>query len=538
MASKITPSRVADGDQADLEDALAQAAGMHVAALPVDRIDADRNIRDDLGDLSELTASIRQLGVLQPIAVTPTGEDRYEVAYGHRRLEAAREAGLTVIPAIVRAPVEEPERIATMIVENLHRRDLSPLEEARAFQALRDLGLSQRDTVSRVGRSQAHVSKRLSLLKLTAAALAALDSGGITVDDALTLTKLADHPVELDEALAAGSDPKSYSTVASQVDRRLRQIEISTAREAAFATLNEQGVHLVDDGRWWQRQEKVIGQGYAQFDVDANAHAGEPCHAAAVDATGDVLLVCLNPDRHLDVAEPVDQPADQPVLTVVPDPDPGAPSVADDSPSVAGPPEVAARTPEVGASALKVVPPPPPPPLTPEEEQARAQREAERAERDRRNAEAEQARTRRADTMRGLVQAKVSRTKALDFILRQLVSAALADHGELAVCTLLGLEPATPGGWAPEDEPYAVERYADTSSDRLLRVALGVALAYGEPDPRFPLDEAVTANDVQRHYRFLQGNGYELAEIETTALATPAGSATEDHSEAEDSTDS
>lgn len=158
MASRIKPRPNQDAPDATAEPPR-QPAEMHVATISIDLIDGDRNIRHRLGDLTDLADSIRDVGVVQPIAVTPTSTDRYEVVFGHRRLAAAREAGLSAVPAIVRAPLEDGERIVTMIVENIHRLDLSPLEEACAYEALREQGLTQREMVSRVGRSQAHIQQ-------------------------------------------------------------------------------------------------------------------------------------------------------------------------------------------------------------------------------------------------------------------------------------------------------------------------------------------------------------------------------------------
>ena len=122
--------------------------------------------RKELGDLSELSASIRELGVVQPIIVSVVGEDRYRILAGERRFSASRLAGLEKIPAIVRT-VEEHDRLQLQIIENLHRKDLTPFEEARAYQALADqFGLTQEAIAKRLGRSQESVSETLRLLSL------------------------------------------------------------------------------------------------------------------------------------------------------------------------------------------------------------------------------------------------------------------------------------------------------------------------------------------------------------------------------------
>jgi ParB/RepB/Spo0J family partition protein len=122
--------------------------------------------RKDLGDLTELAASIRQMGVVQPIIVTVAGFDRYRVLAGERRFQAARLAGLLKVPAIVRT-VEEQERLQLQIIENLHRKDLTPFEEALAYRALSDqFRLTQEDIAKRLGRSQESVNETIRLLAL------------------------------------------------------------------------------------------------------------------------------------------------------------------------------------------------------------------------------------------------------------------------------------------------------------------------------------------------------------------------------------
>ncbi len=117
--------------------------------------------------LNDLAASIREIGVLQPILVRATEEpDRFELIAGERRWRAARRAGLTTVPAIVRE-VEDLHALEQALVENLHRQDLNALEEAAAYQQLmEDFGLTQEQVAQRVGRSRSSVANILRLLQL------------------------------------------------------------------------------------------------------------------------------------------------------------------------------------------------------------------------------------------------------------------------------------------------------------------------------------------------------------------------------------
>lgn len=116
--------------------------------------------------LVSLTDSIRELGVLQPILVRPAGHDRYELIAGERRWRASKRAGLQTIPAVVRK-IDETTSLEQALVENLHREDLHPMEEAAAYQQLiEEFHLSHEDVAKRVGKSRSAVSNMLRLFQL------------------------------------------------------------------------------------------------------------------------------------------------------------------------------------------------------------------------------------------------------------------------------------------------------------------------------------------------------------------------------------
>jgi ParB family transcriptional regulator, chromosome partitioning protein len=118
--------------------------------------------------LASLAASMREMGVLQPVLVREIGDDDYELIAGERRCRAARRAGLQSIPALVQSADDEAS-LKRALVENLHREDLNPLEEAGAYQQLiEDFGLTHEEVASRVGKSRAAVTNTLRLLQLPA----------------------------------------------------------------------------------------------------------------------------------------------------------------------------------------------------------------------------------------------------------------------------------------------------------------------------------------------------------------------------------
>ncbi|WP_432523000.1 ParB/RepB/Spo0J family partition protein [Kineococcus sp. SYSU DK006] len=238
-------------------------AGAEVLALDPRQIaEHPDNPREALSDLDGLVSSMRELGVLQPLIVVPreehlaahphhaehVGEKPWVVLAGHRRRAAALEAGLPTVPALTRADLAD-KRSATRIflAENVHRQQLAPLEEARAFSVLVDLGLSQRAIATENGVSQAHVSKRLRLLKLPAHLQDALRSGELAIGDALML---ADAPAQDRDAafLLALQRNWPMSTAVGHVAQQ-RESATHPREDPAAATAEEaqQGQQLDED---------------------------------------------------------------------------------------------------------------------------------------------------------------------------------------------------------------------------------------------------------------------------------------------------
>jgi ParB family transcriptional regulator, chromosome partitioning protein len=154
----------------------------------------------DEESMSALTASISELGVLQPVLVRSMGEDRYELIAGERRWRAARRAGLPTIPALVRSATDEAS-LEQAVVENLHRLDLNPLEEAAAYQQLiEDFGLTHDQLAKRVGRSRAAISNGLRLFQLPPGIQRLVVEGRLSAGHARALLGTPDRSFQ--EALA------------------------------------------------------------------------------------------------------------------------------------------------------------------------------------------------------------------------------------------------------------------------------------------------------------------------------------------------
>ncbi len=172
----------------------AEADGGNVVELDVEGIERNpRQPRRPFGeeDLHELADSIREHGVLQPLMVAqPEGSDDYVLIAGERRLEAAKMAGLSTVPAVVREATDE-QLLVWALIENLQREDLNPIEAAEGYRQLADdFGLSHEAIAERVGKSRSAVSNTLRLLNLPEEVREAVDAGRISEGHARALLSL------------------------------------------------------------------------------------------------------------------------------------------------------------------------------------------------------------------------------------------------------------------------------------------------------------------------------------------------------------
>jgi len=179
---------------------LAAIPGVQLREIPIDQIVPNpqqprREFREE--ELRELTHSIKEFGVFQPIVVRPrithgVIDASYELVMGERRLRASTAAGLTMIPAIIRDTADD-QMLRDALLENLHRADLNPLEEASAYQQLLDdFGSTQQQLADRLGRSRPQVTNTLRLLKLPEVVQAMVASGVLTSGHARALLALDD----------------------------------------------------------------------------------------------------------------------------------------------------------------------------------------------------------------------------------------------------------------------------------------------------------------------------------------------------------
>jgi ParB family chromosome partitioning protein len=178
---------------------LAPVAGAYFAEVPVDQITPNRVQPRQVFDedaMAELVHSIREIGVLQPIVVRRHGPEEYELVMGERRWRATQAAGLDVVPAIVRE-TDDIDMLRDALLENLHRSQLNPLEEAAAYaQMLDDFGCTHEELAGRIGRSRPQISNTLRLLKLTPAVQRRVAAGVLSAGHARALLAVDDPDLQ------------------------------------------------------------------------------------------------------------------------------------------------------------------------------------------------------------------------------------------------------------------------------------------------------------------------------------------------------
>jgi ParB family transcriptional regulator, chromosome partitioning protein len=179
-------------------------AGAYFTEVPITQITPNRSQPREVFDedaMAELVHSVREVGLLQPVVVRATGPDSYELVMGERRWRAAQAAGLDRVPAIVRE-TDDADMLRDALLENLHRSQLNPLEEASAYaQLLEDFSCTHDELAERIGRSRPQISNTIRLLKLSPGVQRRVAAGVLSAGHARAL--LAVTEADQQERLAA-----------------------------------------------------------------------------------------------------------------------------------------------------------------------------------------------------------------------------------------------------------------------------------------------------------------------------------------------
>lgn len=249
--------------------------GAHFAEIPLDAITPNpRQPRENFDEdaLQELVTSIKEVGLLQPIVVRQTGPAQYELIMGERRWRACREADLDAIPAIVRATDDE-KLLLDALLENLHRAQLNPIEEAFAYdQLLKDFNCTHDQLADRIGRSRPQVSNTLRLLKLSPKVQNRVAAGVLSAGHARALLSVED-PEEQERlayrVVAEGLSVRSVEEIVTLMGSRPQKTQRSRGPRAGSVpspALSDLATRLSD--RFETRVKVELGQKKGKITVE------------------------------------------------------------------------------------------------------------------------------------------------------------------------------------------------------------------------------------------------------------------------------
>ncbi|MCK9895245.1 ParB/RepB/Spo0J family partition protein [Frankia sp. AgB32] len=245
--------------------------GAYFRAIPVENIVPNaRQPRTHFDEdaLEELAASLREVGLLQPVIVRSVAQDRYELVMGERRWRASQVAGLTVIPAIVRETADDA-MLRDALLENLHRQQLNPLEEAAAYeQLLRDFGATHEELAGRLGRSRSHVTNTIRLLGLSPAVQRRVAAGVLSAGHARALLSLRDPEAQdrlATRIVAEGLSVRAVEEIVA-LDEDVPRRRAPRGPRAASPVLARFADHLSD--RFETRVKVDMGQNKGKITVE------------------------------------------------------------------------------------------------------------------------------------------------------------------------------------------------------------------------------------------------------------------------------
>ncbi|WP_062516464.1 ParB/RepB/Spo0J family partition protein [Demequina gelatinilytica] len=291
-------------DTADLITERLQATGL--VAIDPHLIDPHpRNPRKELGDLTELSASIAAHGIRQPLTVVPHPDDpsRFRAVIGHRRRAAAIEAGFTVVPALIDHELDEAGQLELMLLENIQRVDLNVIEEGTGYQGLLDLGVTQARIASETGRAASTVAQRIKVASLPENLHAAVLERQCTLEEAADFAGLPERDdvafAKAIKAVEAGKKIPGYAIQDALTQARRRE---RLARAKDLAAEFDFDVTMKSE---WEYSPKVS---LGELEWTPKQHHKSGCDGGLLCTSdyylgGDTLtslgrLICVKPDNH------------------------------------------------------------------------------------------------------------------------------------------------------------------------------------------------------------------------------------------------
>lgn len=275
-----------------------------------------RNPRRDVGNVDDLAASAKKVGILEPIVVAPpfegiTGRGAkadYLVLCGHRRLAAAKKARLKAIPVVIRDDLTTlGAQLDAMLVENLHRVDLTPVEEGDAYQQVLELdGITQQVLAARIGQPRRRISERVRISKASNPIRDAVHLHQVSINDALALAELDDHPdlqQPVIDAIGTNDFVWRLNRAKVEIDRQKRMAKAVAAYEKAGVTVHaEQPEGVVPISA-----VPLDGDYLYTTDPEVEAERHGDCPGRTVWTAHDMLRFgCSQPDLHRERARTTD----------------------------------------------------------------------------------------------------------------------------------------------------------------------------------------------------------------------------------------
>ena len=252
------------------------------------------NPRKELGDLTELAESIKSKGIMQNLTVVPRSDGGYTAIIGHRRLAAAKLAGLSEVPCVI-VDMSEREQLATMLLENMQRVDLTAYEQAKGFQLMIDFGDTVDGIAEKTGFSKKTVKHRLEMAKLNEKTLKEVSARQVTMEDFDKLSKIKSLK-KRNEVLAKIGTANFNSAVEVAIREELIAEKMPPFVEKAKA----QGAkEMKPDDRWSGKFERIADIDVKTADVDkplvAKKYQGEPLFYSIRDYYGSLEIYRKKP---------------------------------------------------------------------------------------------------------------------------------------------------------------------------------------------------------------------------------------------------
>ena len=218
------------------------------------------NPRKNLGDLTELRDSIKENGIFQNLTVIPRDEETFTVIIGHRRLEAAKLAGLESVPCAI-AEMDRKTQLSTMLLENMQRADLTVYEQGQGFQMMFELGISVKEIAEKTGFGETTVRKRLTISKLPEQEMKAAEERGGKLEDYVKICEIEDEKKRSKLLEAVGTNNFEYN-----LNSAIKEQKIKKNMPGIKAELKKFAVKGGDNDRWSGKFDEVMCIEIAQWE--------------------------------------------------------------------------------------------------------------------------------------------------------------------------------------------------------------------------------------------------------------------------------